>query len=213
MQLLKKIYKKNDVKEIKMIGQNDIENSSVLPEIRNKNGVEYEIPFPKPLARSIEKFVDKFHTSYEKLFNYLLNNHFNYLHYEIIEDDNELLIFYYFCVDDIFSENNNSGCKTPNKSEMNTQNIIVKITEEYDTVIKEICEEIYHKPKDFISKAIKCQWECIKIDIEAGYYYIIDDFYNVSRIKKALEKVVKQSKTNRKSLINEDMNKIENNPE
>ena len=192
-----------------MIGQNDIENSSVLPEIRNKNGVEYEIPFPKPLARSIEKFVGKFHTSYEKLFNYLLNNHFNYLHYEIKEDDIELLIFYYFCIDDIFSENNSSDCKTPNKLEMNTQNITVKITEEYNTVIKEICEVIYHKPELFISKAIKCQWERVESDVDAGYYYIIDDFCNVPKIKQALEKVLKQSKTNKKLSKNEDVKKSE----
>lgn len=192
---------RNDV--IRMIEQNDIENSSMLPEIRNKNGVEYEIPFPEPLARSFEKFVNRFHTSYEKLFNYLLNAHFNYLHYEIIEDDNELLIFYYFCVDDIFSENNNSDCKTPNKSEYNTQNITVKITEELNTVIKEICEVIYYKPETFISKAIKCQWELIKSDVEAGYYYIIDEFCNISRIKKALEEVLKESRPNNNISKNE----------
>ncbi|MEE9377479.1 MAG: hypothetical protein V3V33_05540 [Candidatus Lokiarchaeia archaeon] len=188
-----------------MINPNEIENPRILPEIKNikKNVIEYEIPFPEPLARSIEKFVDKFHTSYEKLFNYLLNNHFNYLHYEIKEDDNELLIFYYFCVDDIFSENNNSDYKSPHKSEMNTQNITVKIFEEYNAVIKEICEEIYHKPELFISKAIRCQWERIQSDIDAGYYYIIDDFCNISRIKQALEEVLKESETNKNISKNE----------
>ncbi len=45
-------------------------------------------------------------------------------------------------------------------------------------------------------KAIKCQWKYIQSDIDAGYYYIIDDFCNISKIKQALEKVVKQSKAN-----------------
>ncbi|MFW9873642.1 MAG: hypothetical protein ACFFG0_11095, partial [Candidatus Thorarchaeota archaeon] len=171
------------------------------------------IPFPENLAKCIKKFIDKFHTSYERLFNYLLNDHFNYLHYEIIEDDNELLTFYYFCVDTIFSEKNNSDHMNPLKSEMKTKTIIVKITEEFDTVIREICKEIYHKPEVFIHKAIKCQWEHLKSDIEGGYYYIIDDFCNVSKIKHSIEKVVKQSKTNNKSLKNEDLDKSENKPE
>ena len=127
----------------------------------------------------------------------MLIDHFNYLHYQIKNDDNELLIFYYFCINDIFSENSNSECKTLNKPEMNTQNITVKITEEYDAVIKKICEEIYHKPELFISKAIKCQWERIESDVDTGYYYIIDAFCNVPKIKHALEKVLKESKTNK----------------
>ena len=61
---------------------------------------------------------------------------------------------------------------------------------------------IYHKPEDFISKAIKCQWEHIESDIEAGYYYIIDDFCNVPKIRKALENVVKQSKTRKNLILN-----------
>ncbi len=40
--------------------------------------------------------------------------------------------------------------------------------------------------------------KCIHNDIDAGYYYIIDDFCNFSKIKQALEKVAKQSKTNNK---------------
>ncbi|MFW9877783.1 MAG: hypothetical protein ACFFG0_32270 [Candidatus Thorarchaeota archaeon] len=182
-----------------MIEQDDIEKSRILPKIKskNKNGIKYEIPFPEPLVRSFEKFIDTFHISYEKLFNYLLKDHFNFLHYEIKEDNNELLIFYYFCVDAIFSEDNNSDYKSPNKSEINTQNITVKFTEEYDTVIKEICEVIHYKHELFVSKAVKCQWERIQSDIDAGYYYIIDDFFNVPRIKQELEKVIKQSKTNK----------------
>ena len=182
-----------------MINPNEIENLNISPEIENKNkrSIEYKIPFPENLASRIERFIEKFHTSYKNLFNYLLNEHFNMLHYEIKEDDNELLTFYYFCVDSIFSENSNSDDIPPNKAEVKTVNIIVKITEEFDTVIKEICEAIYHKPELFISKAIKCQWERIKSDIDAGYYYIIDDFCNVSRIKQALEKVLKQSMANK----------------
>lgn len=66
----------------------------------------------------------------------------------------------------------------------------------------------------FIESIKKCQWEHLKSDIEAGgYYYIIDDFCNVPKIKKALERVVKQSKTNKKSLKNENVNKSENKPE
>ncbi len=54
--------------------------------------IEYNIPFPETLARNIDKFIEKFHISYEILFNYLLNDHFNNLHYEIREDDNEVII-------------------------------------------------------------------------------------------------------------------------
>ncbi len=137
---------------------------------KNKKCIEYQIPFPEILARSFDIFIKQFHTTYEILFNYLLNSHFNILHYEIREDDYELLTFYYFCTDPIFSENSNSDYKSPNKSEMNIQNITVKITEEYNAVIKEICEEIYHKPELFISKAIICQWERIQSDIDAGWF-------------------------------------------
>ena len=56
---------------------------------------------------------------------------------------------------------------------------------------------IHYKHELFVSKAVKCQWERIQSDIDAGYYYIIDDFCNVSLIKRALEKVIKQSKTNK----------------
>lgn len=194
-----------------MINPNEIENLNISPEIENKNkrSIEYKIPFPENLASRIERFIEKFHTSYKNLFNYLLNEHFNMLHYEIKEDDNELLTFYYFCVDSIFSENSNSDDIPPNKAEVRTVNIIVKITEEFDTVIKEICEAIYHKPELFISKAIKCQWERIKSDIDAGYYYIIDDFCNASRIKQALEKVLKQSKAEKKLSKNEGVDKSE----
>lgn len=157
----------------KIMEQIENENSNFLPEIKNKRSIDYSIPFPETLARNFERFIENFHTSYEILFNYLLNNHFNFLHYEIKENDNTLLIFYYFCFNDIFSENSNSDCKTPNKSEGNTQNIIVKITEEFDTVIKEICEVIHYKPELFVSKAIKCQWECIESDVDAGYYFIL----------------------------------------
>ncbi|KKL44471.1 hypothetical protein LCGC14_2365330, partial [marine sediment metagenome] len=38
--------------------------------------IEYNIPFPETLARNIDKFIEKFHISYEILFNYLLNDHF-----------------------------------------------------------------------------------------------------------------------------------------
>lgn len=148
-----------------MIEQNDIENPNILPEIKNinKNGIEYEIPFPEPLARSIEKFVDKFHTSYEKLFNYLLNNHFHYLHYQIIADDNELLTFYYFCIDDIFSENSNSECKVPNKPETNAQNITVKISEEYNTAIKKICEKYITNPKILLARLLIVNGNALKV--------------------------------------------------
>ena len=195
-----------------MMEQHEIENSNTSPEIENKNkrSIEYKIPFPETLARSVDRFIEKFHTSYEILFNYLLNDHFNILHYEIKEDDNELLSFYYFCVDAIFSENKNSDYESPSKSEMKTQDITVKITEEYDSVIKEICEEIYYKPELFISKAIQCQWERIKSDIDAGWYYIIDDFCNISRIKHTLEEVLKPSKANKKISKNGDLNKIGN---
>ena len=195
-----------------MMRQNEIEISNTSPGIKNKNksSIEYNIPFPETLARSIDRFIEKFHISYEILFNYLLNDHFNNLYYEIKEDDNELLSFYYFCFNAIFSENKNSDFESPIKSEMKTQNITVKITEEYDIVIKEICEEVYYKPELFISKAIKCQWERIQSDIDAGYYYIIDDFCNVSKIKQALEKVVEQSKKNKKFSKNEDLNEIGN---
>ena len=188
-----------------MINPNEIENQNISHEIKKKikRNIEYKIPFPKSLASSFEKFIDTFHSSYEKLFNYLLNDHFNFLHYEIKEDDNELLIFYYFCVDAIFSENNSSSYKSPCNQEANTQNITVKITEEYDTVIKEICEVIYYKPEMFVSKAIRCQWERIQSDIDAGYYYIIDDFCNVSKIKQALEEALKESKTNKNISKNE----------
>lgn len=192
-----------------MINPNKIENPTILTDMKNQNkkSVEYKVPFPKPLARSIEKFIDKFNISFENLFNYLLNNHFNYLHDEIKGDDNELLTFYYFCIDDIFSENNNSDYRTPNNSELNTQNLTVKINGDYSSVIEEICEEIYYKPEIFIYKAIKCQLELIKSDVDAGYYYIINDFCNVSRIKKALEKVVKKSKATSNSLKNEGLGK------
>ena len=188
-----------------MMEQNEIENSNASPEIENKNkrSIEYKIPFPETLARSFKRFIEKFHTSYEMLFNYLLNDHFNILHCEIREDDNELLSFYYFCIDTIFSENENSDYESPTKSEMKTQDITVKITEENDTVIKEICEEIYYKPDLFINKAIQCQGERIKSDIDAGWYYIIDDFCNISRIKQALEEVLKESKTNKNISKNE----------
>ena len=116
--------------------------------------------------------------------------------------------FYYFCIDDIFSENSNSECKTPIEPEINTQNIAVKISEEYNAAIKKICEKIYHKPEDFINKAIKCQWECIKSDVDAGYYHIIDDFCNIPKIKKALEKVVKKLKTNKELAENENVKKV-----
>ncbi len=195
-----------------MMNQNETEILNAPLEIENKNkrSVDYSVPFPETLTRNFDKFIENFHTSYEILFNYLLNNHFNFLLYEIKEDDNTLLIFYYFCVDVIFSENNNSDYNSPNKSEMNIQNINVKITEEFDDVIKEICEAIHYKPDIFISKAIKCQWEQIQGDIEAGYYYIIDDFCNISKIKQALEKVVKQSKVNKELSKKEGLNKDEN---
>ena len=181
-----------------MLNKNEIEiiNNPTQMGNKNKRSIEYNIPFPETLARNIDRFIEKFHTSYEILFNYLLNDHFNNLHYQIREDDNELLSFYYFCVNAIFSENKNSDFESLSKSEMKTQNITVKITEEFHTVIKEICEEVYYKPELFIMKAIKCQWKYIQSDIDAGYYYIIDDFCNISNIKQALEKVVKQSKTN-----------------
>jgi len=38
----------------------------------------------------------------------------------------------------------------------------------------------------------------------------IDDFCNISKIKQALEKVIKQSKTNKKLSKNEDLNEIGN---
>ena len=186
------------MEELIMLNKNEIEiiNNPTKMEDKNKRSIEYIISFPETIARRIDRFIEKFHTSYEILFNYLLNDHFNNLHYEIEEDDNELLNFYYFCVNAIFSENKNSDFESHTKSEMKTQNITVKITEEYDIVIKEIYEEVYYKPELFIMKAIKYQWEYIQSDIDAGYYYIIDDFCNISKIKQALEKVVKQSKTN-----------------
>lgn len=132
------------------------------------------------------------------IFNYLLNDHFNILHQEIREDNNKLLCFYYFCIHTIFSEKKNSECKSPSKSDMKTQYITVKIPEEYDTVIKEICDVIYHKPELFISKAIQCQWERIKSDIDAGWYYVIDDFCDIVRINHVLEELLKQSKAKKK---------------
>ncbi|MEE9379515.1 MAG: hypothetical protein V3V33_15935 [Candidatus Lokiarchaeia archaeon] len=181
----------------------DISNNPVQIENKNKYSIEYKIPFPEPLARGFERFVEKFNTSYENLFNYLLNDHFKNLLYEIKEDNNELLIFYYFCTDAIFSENKNSDYNSPNKTEMKTQNITVKITEEHNTAVKEICKVIYYKPKKFINKAIKCQWERIKSDIDAGWYNIINNFCDLPRIKHSLEKVMKESKKNKVRSKNE----------
>jgi len=190
-----------------MMEQNEISN--ILPERKknNKDGIKYEIPFPETLARKIDRFIETFQTSYEVLFNYLLNEHFYILHYQIKEEEYQLLIFYYLCVDEIFSEDNDSDYESSGKSEIKTQNISVKITEEYDTVIKEICEKMYYKPELFVSKAIQRQWANIKSNIDAGWYYIIDDFCNVSKIKQALEKVLKQPKANKKLPKNEDVNK------
>lgn len=200
------------MEELKMMEQNYIENSNILSERnkKNKDGIKYEIPLPETLARKIDRFIETFQTSYEVLFNYLLAEHFYILHYQIKEEEYQLLISYYLCVDEIFSENNDPDYESSDKSKIKTQNIYVKITEEYDTVIKEICEKMYYKPELFISKAIQRQWENIKSNIDAGWYYIIDDFCNISKIKQTLEKFLKRSKASKKLSKNEDVNNGEN---
>lgn len=180
-----------------MIDPNNIEetNISEILEIGNENFVEYIIPFQENFIRRVNKFVEVFHTSQDILFNRLIKYHFELLLSEIESKDFELLSFYYFCVDEIFSDNEISNCESNNELDIQTKNFSIKLNSEINVVVKIICEEIHYKPEEFIKKAIQYQWESIGNDIEACYYYIIDDFCNIPRIKNKLEKALKAFKS------------------
>ena len=194
-----------------MIGQNEIENSNTLHEEKNKNkkSIEYIIPFSDILVSKIDTFIERFHTSYEILFNELLNNHFSLLFSQIESDDNNLLSFYYFCVDEIFFCNKNLSDESPDKSDLKIKKILFNTSSEISIVIRIICEEIHCEPETFIMKAIQHQWELIGADIEAGYYYIIDDFCNIPRIKQTLEKLLKENSKRKNQIIEKIIEKNE----
>jgi len=121
----------------------------------------------------------------------------------------ELLYFYYLELDKIFCNNKKENKEDSNNSEMKTKIISVKISVE----IEKICEEINYIPSEFIKEAIQCQWDWIGDGIERGYYEIIDEFCNIPRIKQALEKILKSSKSNSSNQTKDNMlNKSEDNP-
>ncbi|MFX1570409.1 MAG: hypothetical protein ACFFCV_18765 [Promethearchaeota archaeon] len=194
-----------------MIGQNDIENPSILPEIREKNGVEYSIPFPQKIVDRMDLFISRLKTSYENLFDYLLENHL----YEILNDirgkEYSLISFLHFGIDEIFNDDDEYDDdlegELPDTPEIKTKNISVEISRKINTTIKRICEEIHNIPELFISKAIELQFANIGDRIYAGYYSDIEYFCNIPKIKQALEDFFKSDTT---EPSNPDKDKTEN---
>ena len=174
-----------------MIIPNEIEgyNDSLSTENSNNKNIEYTISFPQNLVDGVDKFIERFQTTYDILVNKLLSYHFYDLKSEVESEDYELLTYYYFCIDDIFNDSENKACDSLNEAEITNKNILVEISQKYHTVIKEISEEIHYAPEVFIRKAIQWQWNIIGDHLEAGYYYIIEDFCDVSKIKKTLEDI------------------------
>ncbi len=183
-----------------MINSNEIENSNISEIIENKNEniIEYEIQFKESFLKKLTKFIETFHTSYEIFLNKLLVYHLDTMLGQIKSKNYELLSFYYFCIDEIFSDNEVSNCESNSELDIQTKNLSIKLNPEISVVVKIICEEIHYKPEEFIKKAIQYQWESIGNDIEAGYYYIINDFSNITRINQTLEKALKASKSDSK---------------
>lgn len=184
----------------------DIRNNPMQIENKNKRSIEYEIRLPEIIVDRMDLFIDRFQTSYEELFNYLLRNHLYMIFSEIKGKDYELLSFYYYCIGEIFYDNESLGEGSSSKSELKPKNISVKISQELDIVIEILCEEIHCSPKLFISKAIRCQWENIRNNIDAGWYDIIDYFCNIPRIKQTLEKFFKSD--NADSLHQTEINRV-----
>ncbi len=170
-----------------MINPNEIDGYNDSLSTENNKNIEYTISFPENLVGKINKFIERFQISYDILINKLLSYHFYDLKSEVESEDYELLPYYYFCFDEIFNNSENNTCDSLNKAEMKIKNISVKIGHKYHTVIKEISEEIHYTPEVFIRKAIQWQWNIIGDDLVAGDYYIIEDFCNISKIKKFLK--------------------------
>ena len=179
-----------------MIHSNEIGDVNNSIQIENKNCIKFEyiISFPEFLANKIDELVERFHSSNNIVLNRLLINHFDILLSEIEREDYELLSFYYFNIDEIFADNEVKDSESCSDSGIKIKKISIKVNPEINTVIKTICEEIHYKPALFIQKAIQCQWNMIGADIEAGHYYIIDDFCNIPRIKQALKNSLKSFK-------------------
>lgn len=177
-----------------MLNPNEIEgyNNSLSAEKNNDISFEYIIPFPQELADNIDKFIERFQISYDILVNKLLSYHFHDLKSEFESEDYLLLTYYYFCVDEIFNNAEKKNCYSLNEAELKTKSIPIKVNQKFHSIIKEISKEIHYKPEIFIKKAVECQWNEISNNLEAGYYYIIKDFCNISRIKKILEEVFKK---------------------
>lgn len=194
-----------------MINPDDCEESNIQVQLENKNkkNVVCEISFPEFYANRIDMFVKRFETSYEILINKLLNSHFKVFLSEIEAYGYELLCFYYLGLDEIFCNDESKDNEELNNSEMKTKIISVKISQEISIEIEKICEEIHYSPNEFIKEAIQCQWDWIGAGLDAGYYDIIDDFCNIPRIKQALEKILKSSKSNSSNQAkNNGVNKI-----
>ena len=100
--------------------------------------------------------------------------------------------YYYFCINEIFNESENHDFELLTDSEIKIKKIPVKISREYNTLIKEISKLIHSAPEVFIRKVIEWQWYQVGNSLNAGYYYIIEDFCDVSKIKKALEDIFKK---------------------
>lgn len=194
-----------------MINPNDLEEPNIPVQIENKikKIVVYEISFPEFLANRIDMCVKRFDTSYETVFNKLLVSHFKMFLSEIEAKDLELLCFYYLELDKIFCNDKPEDNEELNNSEMKIKIISVKISQEISVELEKICEEIHYNPNEFIKEAIQCQWDLIGAGLEGGYYGIIEEFCNIPRIKQALEKLLKLSKSNSSNQAkNNGVNKI-----
>jgi len=175
-----------------MINPNELDEHDISTQVENENKEEnvLEIPFPEDLAKLIDKLIKKSQVSYDILINKLLYNHFLEIQSELMVGKYDLLRSHYFCIDEIFNGFKNENNDSSNKSEKKFKQIPVKINQRYLSIIKAICQETYLELEFCISKAIQIEWQKIGTHIEAGYHDIIDDFWNVSKIKQALDEVL-----------------------